>query len=105
MQVFTCHNGCCDYDDQDDYDDCDDNDEYQAHLSIHCPLLQVASVTPQADGGRAVAVAPGKSHTLHTPGLYIPPSGILPNIPPIALRGRIFSKHLAKHTGENTSGP
>ena len=36
-------------------DDDDDDDDY---LSIHWPLLHVASVTAQAEGGRAVAAAP-----------------------------------------------
>ena len=40
-----------------DEDFADDDDDYD-YLSIHWPLLHVASVTAQAEGGRAVAAAP-----------------------------------------------
>ena len=43
-----------------DEDFADDDDDYD-YLSIHWPLLHVASVTAQAEGGRAVAAAPWES--------------------------------------------
>ena len=48
-------------DEDEDFDDDDDDDD--DYLSIHWPLLHVASVTAQAEGGRAVAAAPWEQCT------------------------------------------